>query len=99
MHDRLFSTHKIGPQDVTSHAQAIRLDLGKFQRCVDSGQQAMKIHKDLADGQKAGIKGTPTFFLGLTEPKESKIKVLKVIEGAQDFAIFRQAIDSLLSQK
>jgi protein-disulfide isomerase len=97
MHDRLFVTQKSSPKDLVAHAQYLKLDLTNFQKCLDSGQQAMKIHKDLAEGQKVGIKGTSTFFLGFTEPSDSKIKVLKVIEGAQEFATFREAIRSLLS--
>lgn len=99
MHDRLFVTQKVGLKDLMPHAQALQLDLTNFQKCLDSGQQAMKIHKDLADGQKAGVKGTPTFFLGFTEPNDSKMKVLKVIEGAQEFATFQEAIHNLLVQK
>ena len=99
MHDRIFVTQTVGPKDLMLHAQYLKLELTNFQKCLDSEQQAMRIHKDLADGQKAGVKGTPTFFLGFTEPNDSKIKVLKVIEGAQEFAIFQEAIHSLLSQK
>lgn len=99
MHDRLFVTQTVGPRDLMLHAQRLQLDLTNFQKCLDSGQQATKIHKDLAEGQKAGVRGTPTFFLGFTEPNDSKIKVLKVIEGAQEFAAFQEAIYNLLSQK
>jgi protein-disulfide isomerase len=51
----------------------------------------------MAEGRKGGVRGTPTFFLGRTEPNDSKIKVLRVIRGAQPYASFKEAIDSLLS--
>jgi len=36
-------------------------------------------------------------FLGLTEPDGSKVKVLRVLKGAQPYASFKEAIDTLLS--
>ena len=99
MHDRLLINQKLRLEDLEPNVQALKLDLKEFRQCLDSGTQAMKIHKDIAEGQKAGIKGAPTFFLGFTEPNDSKIKVLKVIEGAQEFATFQEAMHSLLSQK
>lgn len=98
MHDRLFANQNaLGLKDMPNHAQAFGLDLPKFQQCLDSGKQASKIRGDLADGQKAGVQGTPTFFLGLTDPKDTMVKALRVIRGAQSYAAFKQALDSLLS--
>lgn len=98
MHDRLFGDQSaLGFKDLSLHAEGIGLDLEKFDRCLIPGKQASKIHKDIAEGLKAGIKGTPTFFLGLTDPNDTKIKALKVITGAQSYATFKEAIESLLS--
>ncbi|HEY4720148.1 MAG TPA: hypothetical protein VIH84_06175, partial [Candidatus Methylomirabilis sp.] len=67
-----------------------------FQQCLDSGKYAARIRKDLADGQQAGITGTPGFLFGLTEPNDPKVKVLRVLKGAQPYASFKDTIDSLL---
>lgn len=101
MHDRLFANSKaLGAKDLSQHAQALALDLPKFQECLASGKHAEKIRTDLAEGQTAGVKGTPTFFLGLTEPNETQqITAVKIIRGAQPYAAFKQAIESLLSTK
>lgn len=99
MHDRLFVAQKSSSKDLLSHAQYLKLDLTDFQQCLDTGKHASKIQKTIAEGLKVGVKGTPTFFLGFTEPNDLKIKVLKVIEGAQEFATFQEAIHNLLSQK
>ena len=45
-----------------------------------------------------GVTGTPTFFLGRTDPATGKVKVLKIIVGAQPFEDFKQVIDSVLSE-
>lgn len=98
MHDRLFANQNaLGLKDLPNHAKALVLDLSKFQQCLDSGKHAAKIRSDLADGQKAGVQGTPTFFLGLTEPNDTNLKVLRVIRGAQPYTAFKGAIDNLLS--
>ncbi len=100
MHDRLFANQQaLAVEQLPEHASAIGLNGGKFKECLDSGKYAAQIRKDLAEGQSAGISGTPTFFLGLTDPKDPKtIKVAKVLRGAQGYSAFQAAIDELLSQ-
>jgi protein-disulfide isomerase len=99
MHDRLFLNQKaMGLKDLVNHAQALGLDMPKFQLCLDSGKQTSEIRKDMADGQKAGVRGTPTFFLGMTEPNDPKLKARAII-GAQPYTIFKTALDSLLSSE
>lgn len=98
MYTRLFANQRaLGSKDLPQHAQALRLDASKFQQCLGSGKHAARIRKDLEDGQQAGITGTPGFFLGVTDPNNTKVKVLRVIKGAQPYANFKDAIDSLLS--
>ena len=98
MHDRLFtSPSALGFQDLSLHARAIGLDLEKFARCLIPGKYASKIQKDISEGLNAGVKGAPTFFLGLTDPNDSKIKALQVIRGAEPYNTFKEAIDKLLN--
>lgn len=98
MHDRLFANQNmLGLKDLPAHAQSLELDLPKFQQCLESGKQASKIRSDLAEGQKAGVQGTPSFFLGFTEPGTAVVKALRVIRGAQPYPAFKEAIESLLS--
>ena len=98
MHDRLFANQNaLGLKDLPNHAKALVLDAPKFQQCLDSGKHAAKIRKDLADGQKAGVQGTPSFFLALTEPNDGMVKAVRIIRGAQPYAAFKDAIESLLS--
>ena len=66
---------------------------------MDSGKYTNEIHKDILEGQKAGVRGTPTFFIGVSEGEDTKIKVLKVIRGAQPYQNFKEALDSILASK
>jgi protein-disulfide isomerase len=96
MHQRLF-THQeeLGSKDLLQHAKMLALDSSKFTRCLDSEESAAKTRKDLADAEKAGVKVTPTFFLGLTESGNPKITAQKTIVGAKPYTDFKDAIDSL----
>ena len=98
MHDRLFTNQAtISAQNLRDHADVLGLDAGKFKVCLESGKYATKVRQDLADAQKAGIAGTPTFLIGLTDPKGSEIKAVKKIVGAQNYAVFKAAIDAILA--
>jgi predicted DsbA family dithiol-disulfide isomerase len=75
------------------------LDLLKFQECIDSGRYANEIRKDMLEGQKATVRGTPTFFIGTSEGEETRIKVLKVIRGAKPYTEFKEVLDSILASQ
>jgi protein-disulfide isomerase len=98
MHDQLFANSgALEIADLVRHATTLNLDLIKFQECMDSGRYANEIRKDLMEGQKAGVRGTPTFFIGVSEGEETRIRVLKVVRGAKPYAEFKEAFDSLLT--
>ena len=100
MHEKLFGNQRaLTPKDLNAHAEGLGIELSKFQKCLESGKFAAKIRKDLDDGQKAGVTGTPSFFLGLTDSKSSQIKAVRTIKGAQPYAAFKDAIESLLATK
>jgi protein-disulfide isomerase len=98
MHARLFANQRaLDLNDLMGHARALGLEGPKFHKCLESGTYAERIRGDLADGQKAGVTGTPAFFLGLTRPDEPTINALIKISGALPYQGFKDAIDSLLS--
>ena len=100
MHDRLFANqNSLEPAMLTGHAQAIGVDAKKFQACLDSGKTEAEIRKGIAEATKYGITGTPTTVIGLTQPNDKTIKVVKVIRGAQSIAAFKEALDSLYNEK
>ena len=100
MHDKLFANQTaLAADDLAAHAKAVGLDAAKFKECMGSGRQAAKIRNDQSEGQKIGVSGTPGFFVGLTQPKESTVKAVKFINGAQRYANFKDAIEELLAAK
>ena len=98
MHDQLFAHQKaLGTKDLPQHAQALGVDGPAFEQCLDSGKYAAKVRQALDEGRRAGVRATPTFFIGLTRPGDGKITAAAVLQGAQSFAAFQEAIEKLLS--
>src|SRR5262245_31619718 len=97
MHERLFSNQRaLAPDDLRAHAQALGLDLARFDACLQGGDQAARVRRDLSDGMAAGVRGTPTFFVGVQEPGSTKVRVLRVFRGAVPFTTFKTALDEAL---
>ena len=57
----------------------------EFDECLDSGRYAGSVSSDLAEGQRFGVTGTPSFFING-----------QLLVGAQPFSTFQQAIESML---
>lgn len=99
MHGRLFQNqNQLGAVDLAKHAQAIGLSLPEFKECLEGGKQAVEIRKDIEEGRKLGVQGTPTFFLGVQESDGKNIKVFRMIYGAQPYFQFKEAIEWALGQ-
>lgn len=101
MHDVLFSDQKkLAEADLVAHADALGLSKNHFLPCLQSGKFAKRVEQDLAFGAKAGIRGTPSFLIGLTDPENlDKFTATQYIRGAQAYTAFQAAIDKLLESE
>jgi len=98
MHDRLFANQTaLKPEDLLKHGEAIGVDKTRFQECLQSGKYDELIRKMMAQGGKAGVRGTPSLVVGIAEPNSTHVKVVKVVVGMQPFAGFKEAIDNALA--
>jgi protein-disulfide isomerase len=99
MHDHLFANQNaLDPEALLKHAEALGLDTTQFKECLESGKQAAQIKTVMAEGQKAGIAGAPTFLLGFIEP-DGKVRATKKIVGVASYENLKTAIDEMLSSK
>ncbi len=73
--------------DLTKEAVSLGLDGTKFQTCLVNQTDESKITADYSDGQKAGVTGTPSFFVNGN-----------LLVGAQPYSTFQTAIDQALSK-
>jgi protein-disulfide isomerase len=98
MHDALFDNQReLGGDKLSILAAGIGLDPAEFGQCMETKKFQEQIMSDIASGARLGVRGTPAFVLGLTDPEDQgKANVTIFIKGAQPLASFRQAIDDLL---
>jgi protein-disulfide isomerase len=100
MHEKVFSSQRaMSVPDLTAHAQTLGLEKSRFEKCLSSGSHSTKVRTAISAGQQAGVRGTPTFFLGLTEANGTHLKAVRRIVGAQPYGVFKAAIDELLSSR
>ena len=71
--------------DLKKWAKDIGVDQAKFDQCLDSEKFKNEVMKDKADGDAAGVQGTPTFFVNG-----------RVMGGAQQYPEYKKLIDELL---
>lgn len=96
LHDRLFANPKqMSDADLEKYAQSEGLNMISFKQCYSDPAVTAKITQDLDDGTRAGVTGTPMFFLGTVE--NGKVKVARRLNGAVPYASFQQAFDALLA--
>lgn len=87
MHDKLYQNQeKLTVNDLRKYAQELGLDMERFDKDLDSPQLEEKVLQDKADGLKAGVKGTPAFFINGT-----------YISGNQPFEKFKELIEAELA--
>jgi protein-disulfide isomerase len=99
MHDIMFDNQKqLASDDLKAYALSLGLETGTFDACLDEGKYEAQIRVYQAEGQKLGVTGTPSFVVGLTDPKDpDKVRLTTFIHGAKQLPAFQQAIDELLT--
>ncbi len=96
MHDKIFQeqakqgsgTVTYGVAELKKWASQIGVNVGQFNKCIDSGKYKTEVEKDTADGTSYGVSGTPTLF----------VNGLPVV-GAQPFSVFKDVIDKELKSR
>jgi protein-disulfide isomerase len=97
MRDRLFEQQK-ALEPWKAHAEAIKLDVAKFESCLSSGRYAPAIRRNMAEAQKAGVTGTPAFLIAVTDPADkTKVKGLTTIKGAKPYDQFKAELEQALA--
>jgi protein-disulfide isomerase len=76
---------KLEDADLKRYATELELDAEAFNACFDSGKFRSEIMQDMSEGQRAGVTGTPAFFING-----------RFLSGAQPFDAFKAIIDEEL---
>jgi protein-disulfide isomerase len=91
-HDMLFDNwtgENVGAfsaQRLQAFGEALGLKMDEFRPCLDNHKYASRVAQDRTDGEKLGVKSTPTFFING-----------KQVVGAQSFTSFQQEIEAALA--
>jgi protein-disulfide isomerase len=86
MHDALFANQRaLKRDDLLGYARRLGLDIIRFTTDLDSNRFDAVLHRDVAEGTKLGVDGTPTFFVNG-----------KRLVGAVPYETFTAAIDRAL---
>ena len=92
MHDELFSKQDEWAGSATAGdsfkamAGELGLDQAGFDACLDGGKYAEQVQADFAEGNSAGVSGTPAFRVNGT-----------ALSGAQPFAAFQKQVEYFLA--
>jgi protein-disulfide isomerase len=65
MHDKLFANNRaLKPEDLKKYAQEIGVDVAQWEKDMNSPEIQEQINKEMGEGRSAGVRGTPTIFVG-----------------------------------
>ncbi len=78
---------KIEPDNLKEYAKELKLDAGKFNKCLDGGEHAKDVEEMQARGMKVGVTGTPAYFINGI-----------MISGAQPYESFKDVIEGELQR-
>jgi len=84
LHDLMFANRTIlSRKSILLWADAVKLDMKRFTADLDSEPIKKAVARDMADGDKAGVEGTPTVFIdGQRYNGDLKLDAIKpVLEG------------------
>jgi protein-disulfide isomerase len=84
-HRKLYDKQELGDENYLKYATELKLDVDKFKKCNEEQRFEASIKKDLEEGQKLGVTGTPGFFINGV-----------FISGAQPYEKFKSVIDEEL---
>jgi len=88
-HNEFFGRNELpsGDEALKEIAKKIGLNKNKFERCLESGQFKERVQRDIARGQEAGVRGTPSIFING-----------EIISGNQPYDNFARAVQRKLDE-
>ncbi len=89
MHDLLFSEQdRLDVDALKEKSGRLGLDSAAFATCLDSGRQAEAVRRDVREGTRVGVEGTPALFVnGVPVPR-----------GAVPYPVVARVIDEELER-
>jgi protein-disulfide isomerase len=96
MRSSLFGNQRaLMPPRLLDYAAGIGLNREAFQECLAQGLAKAQVKADMGEGERLGVKSTPTFFVGEVKP-DGRITVFRRIRGARPYHVIRAELQKLL---
>jgi protein-disulfide isomerase len=86
---------QLGADRISSYAATVGLDVKKFEACLGSDFYKAAIDKDIAEGNNAGVTGTPSFVVGRVD--KGRLVGLRLV-GAMPYPQIEAKIREVLDQ-
>lgn len=91
-HDKLFTqifkeNQRTDKAALIELAAELGLDVGAFKVCLNSERHRESVEEDMAEGQRLGVRGTPSFSIDG-----------RLVVGAQPFEVFQKIIEEELER-
>jgi protein-disulfide isomerase len=87
-HDVLFAqSPQLALENLRRYAGQVGLDVAKFDSCLTTGTHKATVQRDLDEGNRLGITGTPSFFING-----------RTLSGAQPLEAFTRLIEQELAR-
>jgi protein-disulfide isomerase len=87
----------LSTDDLLRQTAALAMDSKQLADCLTGGKYAEKVRKDVAEGAAVGVRRTPTFLIGLTDPDSSRVTG-RLLEGTTHFPYFKMHIERTLRE-
>ncbi len=88
MHDKIFTNIRdLSRSTLIGHARDLELDVPRFIRDLDSAELIAQLDRDVAESERLGITGTPTFFINGS-----------LVSGAQPYENFQALVERELAR-
>ncbi len=83
-HDRLFANYNaINDARIQGIANELKLDMERFNSAMQDPAIQKLIARDIAEGQQAGVEGTPMVFVNGRLPKEGTLQGIEALIEAE----------------
>jgi protein-disulfide isomerase len=82
LHDAMFrDQNKLSIPDLKQVATSLGLDRVRFDQCLESGTHAAQVARDIREGERVGVSGTPAFFVNGIELRGGAVPFETITEA------------------
>jgi len=94
-HVMIVNASQLEADNILVYARDLGLEPVAFRTCLESERYRAEVDRDLAEGARAGVSGTPSFLLGTLNGE--RLEGIRIV-GAQSYQMFASKLDEALKR-